>query len=188
MAFPPPPGKKRRGAVADTYMLDVGRLTLSNTAVLKQVKSATVRTVICPSDSALYKVAKEAGKAYNDMPRESRPANTPPHLFVFQSLLKAIAVDSTASELLRKGAAECLAKATCVKDLAHVVKICRFSRCYQQSEARFELAMDSRYADFADYFVSHVMGTKGHECFGPAPRNPLERQISSAIAQMSPGA
>lgn len=105
-------------------------------------------------------------------------------LFVFEAILKAITQDTSVTTSLKQAAANCLSTAQRTSDLAHVVQVCHFSKCFVQTQVRFELALDPRFAEFADLLPQHVMGKAGHECFGAAPRNPLERQVAAVIGQM----
>ena len=180
---------KRRRATggpvsSESLVRDIGRLTLANSAALRQLKPCSVRTCLVAPDNTYALLAKSAGKAYSELGRDKRPVNCPPYALIFHALLKQLVNDPTLSASSRELLSECARQCAAPTDANKFVRVCRFARCFPGTEAslwRFELSLEPRYSAVSDVIIQTVMGSSGHECYGPAPRAPLERQVASAL-------
>ena len=186
--------KRRRGnsgpTSTESLVREIGRLTLANSAAIRQLKPCSVRTCLIDPTNSYALLAKSTGKAYSDMGRDKRPPNCPPYSFIFHALLKQLASDPSVNLHSRELLFECLKQCPTPADANKVVRVCRFSRCFPGTEAslwRFELALEPKYSALSDVFCQTIMGSSGHECFGPAPRAPLERSVASALGLSSNG-
>ena len=104
-----------------------------------------------------------------------------PYLSVFLSLLNVIAHYPNLLDRDKQRLAA--VSGPLVSELTAAVKMCRMSKCYKQETSRFELAIGGEFADVADIFFRVVEKEKGRECYGQAPRSPLERQLLQLLVK-----
>jgi len=183
------PSKKRpratnKGVKAENLLTNIGRCLLSTTAVVRQVRGATIRTFLFLNEDLYTTAATAAGKAYAQLPAGKKPA--PPYVYVAAALLLALSTDEQASPEARASAVKFCADKQSPASLLPYITVCRASRCYDKAHTRIELAvaplhvMEMVFQYLTVTFVQHGAA----ELFGPAPRGPLERAIAQELDAM----
>jgi hypothetical protein len=180
------PSKRSRatGGTSALSLEEVARLSLATSAGLKIVKSACIRTVLLPLEDQYVAAAKKAGQDYNE--HQKRKDAKPLHAFVVvgQALLKTMAQDEAVPAGDHQIVQELMTKITEYGDLYEVFRVCHMSKCHDGIQARIEFSLTPEFCKLSAA-LAHAMATsaKKSECYGPAPRMPLDRSIGAALSQ-----
>ncbi len=187
-----PPAKRTRkakggkeGNELDELIQSVARLSLATAAGLRQVKSAVIRTFLLPANCEYVCAGKLAGAQYASAAaaRKGSDSLPPPFALVFASLLQVLVKDVKCPSEARSKVVELLEQATSPQALNGVVRVCRLSKCYSPEKFRVELAFTPEWTWLSDVFAHVWLSCGGTECFGYAPRGPLERSIGQLLGQ-----
>jgi hypothetical protein len=127
---------------------------------------------------------KAGGTAYNNLTASDRVKGTPPHVYVFDGLVRSVQEDEQADMQLREEAAQIIAVAKKMSDYGRLVSICKFSKCFDSKFVRLEIAMDYGLKPFLDHLLIFLEAQKSIVCYGGAPRNPLERHLQDLVSNM----
>ncbi|CAE8741928.1 unnamed protein product [Polarella glacialis] len=161
---------------------NLARLLLATTAQLRLVKAASIRTIMFPTDNVYVKAGHAAGTAFNTAAkaRSGSESLTPPHVGSFAALLQTALQDNAASMELKTQITQIL---TVSPKPATVVTVCKFSKCFDKATTRLEIAVPVTWNALLESLVTLWTTQHGaRECQGTAPRGPLERSISEALA------
>mmetsp|Transcript_18131 Transcript_18131/g.32173 ORF Transcript_18131/g.32173 Transcript_18131/m.32173 type:complete len:202 (+) Transcript_18131:170-775(+) len=176
-----PRPSNNRAAKAENFLTDVGRCLLSTATMVRQVRGATIRSFLLPSDDLYVTAAVEAGRAYAQLPQGKKAA--PPFVYVAANLLIALTTDKQASPEARASAVKFCADKQTPSALLPYITVCRATRCFDKAHTRIELAlaplhvMEMVFQYLTASFVQHG----AEELFGPPPRGPLERAIAQQL-------
>ena len=187
-----PPSKKtkketKEPGAADMHQLltNVARLSLANAAGLRQVRAASMRTFLLPTKSDYVSAGKAAGAQFAAAAaaRAGIDSLPPPFALVFAALLQTLAKDVMTPADVRPRIEQLLASATTPKALNGVFRVCKLSKCFSPDKHRVELAFAPDWQWLGEVFAQIWSQQGGTECFGQAPRGPLERTISQVLGQ-----
>ena len=158
-------------------MQNTARLTLANTASIRQLRGIAIRTVLLPSKSTLVLSAKDATQKWAT---NRDPQKGPPYVEVFRAILQTAighpSIDAIDRDFLIK-----LASTVRTEDVLSSVKTCRMSKTFKPEISRFELSTVNLFTKAADILIRLAVADGGHECYGQAPRTPLERDLQQAV-------
>jgi hypothetical protein len=183
------PSKRGRHAQheqGDLSLEEVARLSAATSSSLKVLKSAVMRTFLAPNESKYILAAKLAGKQYNER-QQKKTAGEPFHAFIVvgHALLKTLATDTDANPADRAMAESLMSGITEFSDLYSVFRVCHMVKCHDGLQSRIEFAMNQEYAKLANALGRAIVQSAAkQECFGPAPRMPLDRSIGAALSKM----
>ena len=154
------------------------RLTLSNTAAIRQLRSVAVRIALLPSNSYVVSAGKTASQAWSVDP--NREARGLPFVNVFLAICKALAHCSDTSPTDKQLVQSVLDRP--LHEIIGSLKACRLSKCFKQDWTRLELALSGDLSTVGDAIFRAILQQQGHECHGMAPRSPLERELVQMVS------
>ncbi|CAE8612899.1 unnamed protein product [Polarella glacialis] len=160
----------------------VASLLLAITANLRLVKAAAIRTIMFPTDNIYVKASRAAGTVFSTAckARSGSESLPPPHVSSFTAVLQTVLQDNAASAELKAQVSQIL---TATSSPATVVTVCKFSKCFDRATTRLEIAVPVTWYTLLESLVTLRTTKHGaRKCQGLAPRGPLERSISAALA------
>ncbi|CAE8638144.1 unnamed protein product, partial [Polarella glacialis] len=166
---------------------DVARLALSLAAQLRSVRSASLRTFLIPTSSTLASAAKAAGTEFSvtAKARNGTQSLSPPRILTFQAIILAIKKDNKLPADLQTAANAFVQRNMSIQEVAPLVRVCCHSKCFQRETTRLEFHFASAASAIEDTVALACTAVGGKECFGDAPRGPLELTISNTLNSMS---
>ncbi|CAE8628193.1 unnamed protein product [Polarella glacialis] len=157
-------------------------LLLATTANLRLVKAAAIRTIMFPTDNIYVKAGRAAGTVFSTAckARSGSESLSPPHVSSFTAVLQTVLQDNAASAELKAQVSQIL---TATSSPATVVTVCKFSKCFDRAATRLEIVVPVTWYTLLESLITLWTTKHGaRECQGLAPRGPLERSISAALA------
>jgi len=138
---------------------------------------------LLPTDCVYVTAGKAAGQKYD---KEVKTAGSSqklpkPFVYIFESLLKQAQLDPKAPDLVKVAVKKIAEKASSRADLYQIFRVCRLSKCFGGKTTRLELALVPQFNELGDYFAQTFALHAGQECYGPAPRGPIDRRLAEAI-------
>jgi hypothetical protein len=190
LALPPRPhaAKRSRGnqrEAGEISLEEVTRLALATSAGLKALKAGIVRIFLVLNEHPYAVATKLAGKQYNERRQKADTGLPQAFIVVGHALLKTMAEDVEIPPDDRKLAIAAMSHVKEYADLYSVFRICNAVRCHDGLRTRIEFAMSADCVQLANA-LSRTLCLKGKaECFGSAPKLPLDRSLSAALARGS---
>jgi hypothetical protein len=181
------PSKRTRGEPEQQQLSleNVARLSLATSAELKVLKSAIIRTVLLPNESKYAAASKAAGQQFNEHRQKANADALHAFVIVGHALLKVMATDADINQLDRSMAEAVMSQVSQFSDLYSIFRMCRATRCHDGIQTRIEFAMTGEHAKLSEALVRALtVSAKKHECYGPAPRLPLDRAVGASLSQM----
>ncbi|CAE8635319.1 unnamed protein product [Polarella glacialis] len=142
----------------------------------------TLRAFIVPASSSIATAARKAGADFSKSVQERNGTQTlpPPHGLAAQAILTAIRDDPKIPSDIKTVAGNFLARGLTVNQVGQII-LCRSSKCFQRDQVRIELHFLSDIPLVFEAIASAIVAVGGKECYGDAPRGPLERAVSEAL-------
>ena len=192
LAIPGP--RKRRSTdthvtadVSEELLSAVARLSLSTAASVRALHGIAIRTVLVPASSPIIQLGKSASAAWatqSQSANRTSPVRDPPFYSVFLAMVDALAKAPLCHQYPQDVQTSILAAAN-TEILHQHLRACRISRCFDRQFVRVELAATGPLEKAASLLISTLIHDGGRECFGSAPRGPLERSISNLVGRIS---
>ena len=179
-----PTAERRSEGLDDDLLTAVARLSLGNAATLRNLKGAIIRTVLAPADSWLLLAGKSASQEWSRQYQGSSTSHREPsYLTVFAAMANALRDKLVENRAMSSAD---LLPFSLIKDttvLLECVQACRISRTYDKDHLRLELAVSGQLKPIGDLIVKALIEQGARECFGAAPRGPLERSIAGLLGK-----
>ncbi|CAE8634421.1 unnamed protein product [Polarella glacialis] len=174
---------RRQANDSTTIIRDVGRLALSTAAQMRAVRAAALRTFILPAASTIAIAVRKAGADFSKSVSERNGTQTlpPPHILAAQAILTSIRDDPKIPGDIKTVTNAFLARGLTANEIGRVIRVCRSSKCFQRDWVRIELHLSSEISLVFEAVASAILAVGGRECYGDAPRGPLERAVSESL-------
>ncbi|CAK0880863.1 unnamed protein product [Prorocentrum cordatum] len=178
------------------------KLSLANSAELRDVCGVVYITFLIKSDQPSMKAARDAGQSYHAEVQRRKQASEdlstlgPPYVQVWSALIQAIGKDSTCSDEVRKSIETYWKDVLVPMPLERVgehVRHCRVrkTRKVESEDERMRLtfAVDGEFKPLERTLVAYFSSASvaGERKLGPAPRGALEREASRLLEKLGEG-
>ena len=180
--------KKRRKDEAESkintelqeIIKSTARLTLSNTASIRNIKAQVQATILIPSASIFVTAGKDATRAWSERKSSELPRPLP-YCTVFQALLEVLVAHKDCNPVVAEFVQKWCSQVTDISEIALAVRQCRLSKCFDAKLTRLEISVGPELERVHKELIRILMLEGGRVCFGPGPRLPLERQLQASL-------
>ena len=159
------------------------RLTLSNTASIRNIKAQVQATILIPSASIFVTAGKNATRAWSETKSSELP-RPPPYCMVFQALLEVLVAHKDCNSVVAEFVQKWCSQVTDISEIALAVRQCRLSKCFDAKFTRLEISVGPELERVHKELIRILVHEGGRVCFGPGPRLPLERQLQASLGSL----